>query len=199
MDAIVSQPFESNIFLSLAGVPALGVEFSDVTVQYKKFLSDTLQAKTLTAEDWIELGSGFYVLKWSEAEMGTVGKFFYTLTGALFDNFLYDEFGVILPPPAAAVYPDRCVISGNLLDLNIQPALNTVITARIVKVPSSVNNALLTARIISTNPNHLGAFELVLPRNITAVIEIPEAGIRHQITVPDQATSTLLDLLPPLT
>lgn len=200
MNANVNQPYESNLYLSLNGTPATGLSYEDVSVSYKKFMEDDLQGKTVEEEDWVELGGGFYSLRWSPEEMDTPGKFFFTAASPGFDNFLYGEFDVVEPPaPVEVGYPEHCVVSGSLFDINVQTAINTPITARIVKVPSAIGQALLTARSIVTSPNHLGMFELILPRGATVVVEIPLAGIRHQITVPNQATAQFLDLLPPLT
>lgn len=199
MNATASQPYESNLYLSLAGVPAVGIAHSNVLVSYKKFMGSALQVKSLSTEDWVEIGDGFYSLRWTPTEMDTLGKFFFKAEGPGFDNFLYGEFDVVAPPVAEVVYPERCVVYGNILELNVQPSTSTIITARIVKVPAVINQSILTAKITSTTPNHLGNFELILPRGATVVIEIPMTGIRQQIVVPNQAQAHLLDLLPPLT
>lgn len=196
MEATVNRAFETNVYLSLDQVPAIAVAYSAVVVKYKKYGSDTMVTKVLAASDWVNLGEGFYTIKWSEEDMDTIGTFFFTMTSAAFDNFFYSEF--LISFSLAAAHPERCILSGNILDLNVEPSQNTAITARIARLPAQVGTSLITVKALSTVPDHLGNFQFPLPRGAKVVIEIQEAGIRHTITVPDQDEASLLALLPPI-
>lgn len=198
MAALTNQSFESNLYLELSGTAATGVLFSDVTVKFKKFGSDTLTTKTMTTNDWVELGDGFYVLKWSPSEMDTAGKFFYTATGTLFDNFLFEEFPVEAPPLGALVFPDKCIITGNILDVGGNPDQDRLIEIRPVVFPAAQDGSIISARPVTSIADALGNFSIALIRNQAVKIEIKTAGIRHQITVPDSSSATLLSLLPPI-
>lgn len=198
MRAIRNQPHETSFYLSLTGAAATGITYDEVTVKYKKYFSESFSTKTLEAEDWVELGDGFYMLKWSAVDMDTAGSFMYTMTSAKFDDFLYDLFEVRIPGEPFTV-PGKCVVRGNIQDLGINPATGLEITARPTDIPGVAGTALLSGEPIRTVPAANGDFSLALGRGLTVRIDIPMAGIRHQIEVPDTEEAVLLDLLPPIT
>jgi len=198
MSAIKNQSFESNVYLTLAGVPALGLINTDITVNFKKFKSDTLTLKSVATGDFVELGDGFYVLKWLPTEMNVEGKFFYTLESTGFDNFLFEEFDIITAPLGAVSFPDKCIINGNIVDIGGNPDQDRLIEIRPVFFPGASGSSIISAKPVTSIPDALGNFSIALVRNQTVKIEIKTAGIRHQIDIPDQSTASLIDLLPPI-
>lgn len=198
MSSIQNQDWETNLYLSLSGSPVPGILFSDVTIQYKKFGDSALTARTLLEEEWVDLGNGFYTLLWPASYINRIGKFFYTMTGSLFDNFLYDEFDIESPPLESFVAADTCVISGNLRDLGGVAGKGQTVAARLINYPASSGPSIVTSDLVQTIPDYFGNFQIALLRGKTVLISIQRTAIHHQITVPDESTANLIDLLPPL-
>ena len=86
--------WETVLYLELLGVPVAAVAYDAITVEYRKSGETAFTTRTLTTGDWVNLGDGYYVLKWPAAVLDLQGKFLYKATGVGFDNFLYDEFDV---------------------------------------------------------------------------------------------------------
>lgn len=200
MAVIQASTVERNIYLTLADVPATGLTPGDVVCKYRKDGQTALTTKTLDGSNWIEVGDGFYILKFTATEMDTLGYFFFTLSGPGFDNFLYDEF-TIEPNPATAegfVPPEICVVSGSVRNVGGQVSSQVRVVARPVQFPTTYGSNLINADAQWTYINSDGSFQLSLVRGSTVIIEIDRAGIRHQVVIPDAPTADLLDLLPPL-
>lgn len=193
--AIQSQPYESNIYLSLTGSAATGILPAAVVCKYRKQGQVTLTTKTLTSSDWVEVGFGYYILKWSAQDLNTAGSFFFTLSGIGFDNFTFEEISLI--PPEIVPDPAICMLTGNLRDVSGRVPANTRITARMVAFPARYGQSVIQADVVFTVVDASGQFELPLVRNAVVVLEIDRAGIKNQITVPDQASVDLIDVLPP--
>lgn len=193
--AIQSLPYESNIYLSLSGVPATGVLPGQVVAKYRKQGSTTLSTKALSVSNWIEVGFGFYILKWDSQDTDTLGSFFFTLSGTPFDNFTFQTFGII--EPNIVPEPDTCVVTGSLRDVGGNVPQNTRISFRPVEFPAKYGLSIIQADPVQTVANVDGEFQVRLVRNSIVVVEIERAGIKHQITIPDQASADLTDLLPP--
>ena len=198
--AIQDSAHETNIFLSLAGVPALGVLPTDLTVRFRKQGETALTTKTMDGTNWIEIGEGFYILKRTAEETDTLGIFFYDIDSAKHDNILFDEFVIIEPEGGVpAINPDLCEVSGRVLNSTGSAPLNGAqVKFRPVNSPNEFDSAVVNAEPVFTHTQYDGTFKSPLIRNLTVVVEIDRAGIRHQITIPDAATANLSDLLPPL-
>jgi hypothetical protein len=65
-----------------------------------------------------------------------------------------------------------------------------------VEFPAKYGLNIIHADPVSTVADVDGQFQVKLVRNSIVVVEIERAGIKHQITIPDQATAELMDLLP---
>jgi hypothetical protein len=191
-----SLPYESNIYLSLGGAPALGVLPADVTCKFRKQGQTSLTSKTLTSTSWVEIGLGYYALKWSAVDLNTVGSFLFTLSGPDFDNFTHAELSVVAP--SSVTPPEMCVISGNLRDIGGKVPHNTRIVVRPAEFPARFGQNVIQADALVTTVDIDGQFELAVVRNSVVIIEIERSGIRSQITIPDQASANILDLLPPM-
>lgn len=189
--------WETNLVLLSSGTPATGLTFSDLTVQYRKMGDTSLTTKTLVAEDFVEIGGGLYVLKWSEEDMNTLGSFYFTITGAGFDG-VTREIEIFAATVGSLISPTSCIITGNISDLGGDPGQGAEVMFRLAKRPSANTNAFILAEPVRTNPDVYGTFSVVLVRGVKVVVEIPKAGLRHLIEVPDQESANLIDLLPPI-
>ena len=90
-----------------------------------------------------------------------------------------------------------CTVSGSFKGIgNKGPHQKIQVLARPVEFPASYEGNILVADEEYTFLNSDGTFQLELVRNAKVIIEVPRAGIRHQITIPDQDTAELKDLLP---
>lgn len=199
-------------YLTLADVPATGVAYTDVVVKIKKQGHTSFTTKVLSSSDWVNLGGGLYSLSFSVGDMDTPGDFTYTLTSSEFDNFVYDEFTI----PAVSSsgggggsggggdslsLPEQCIVTGNIATLSSLPpfAEPLKIVAYPSRFPAKYSKTILTSDAVWTFADSLGNFSLGLVRKSVVIIEIKRTGIRAQITIPDNATANLMDLLPPFT
>jgi hypothetical protein len=192
---------DRTVYLTLADVPATGLLYTDVTVQIKPQGQPSLTTKTLQSSDWIELGQGKYSLVFSALDMSAVGDFTFTITGSLFDNFVYDEF-TIEPAPAGGsglTLPQQCVVSGNIANLSALPPSYgepIKVVAYPSQFPAKYSGTILVGRAVWTYIDAYGNFSLPLVQNSVVIFTIKGAGIRAQITIPQSDTANILDLLP---
>jgi len=198
MSAFQNMPWETDLYLSLSGVPATGINYTQVLVKYKRFGDTAFSTRTLQNGDLIELGNGFYTLKWPATFTNTLGTFMYKMTSVLFDNFLYDTFDVDPQPLAFNVPPDICVVSGNVIDIGGNPAQNVRVSFRVPEFPLIVGTSIVDANRIYTVPDALGNFSVSLLQGQVVIVEVERTGIQVQVTIPMTSTATLASLLPPL-
>lgn len=156
-----------------------------------------METKATVSGDWLEIGNGLYVLKWASSEMSALGPFYFEVTGATFDPHI-SEFDVMPNTPAQIVSPGVCVVSGNIVDLGAQASTGHPIRFRLAKAPALAAGALVAGAVLETRPDAYGAFSIALNRGSKVVVEIEAVAIRQQITIPDQETANLVDLLPPI-
>jgi len=188
-------PSERTFYLTKAGVPSVSIPPTNVTCEIKKAGQTVFSAKAVTSSNWINLGGGYYTLKFSGDDLSRVGNFIYKLTGPNFDNFLYDEFTILAGEDVTV--KDKCVVKGEFIGLSGNAAQQIKITARMVDFPAKSSNRIVSGDTIFTFLNSDGKFEMALLRGSTVLIEVPRAAIRSQIVVPDTASANLMDLLPP--
>jgi len=187
---------ERTVLLSLAGTPVSGILPANVICKIKKTDQTAFTTKVLTALNWVNLGSGYYSIRFSAEDMSRTGSFVYTLTGVGFDNFAYDEF-VILPSPNT-VEKDICVVTGQIVDIrSVNSTVPIKVSMRPVEFPAKYKNKMVAAATIYTYLDSEGKFSLSILRGVICIVEIPRVGIKHQITIPDVATADLISLLPP--
>jgi hypothetical protein len=188
-------PSERSFYLTKAGVPSLSIPATAVTCMIKKAGQTVFSAKAVTSSNWVNLGDGYYTLRFSGDDLSRVGNFIYKLTGPNFDNFLYDEFTILAGEDVTV--KDKCVIKGQFIGLNGDAAQQIKVTARMVEFPAVSSGRIVSGDTVYTFLDSQGKFEMSLLRGSTALIEVPRAAIRSQIVVPDTATANLVDLLPP--
>ncbi len=180
------------------GIPLMTV--GDLLVQTRKTGETAFVTKTMAVEDWVELGEGFYALKFSEEDTDTLGEIFYriTSTGYSFFDEVTGKVDVVAPLINALITPQTCLVSGNVVDLGGDPGLDVDITWRIAKTPSVASDSIVDGRILRTRPDAFGNFSVILLRGKKVVVDMPRSGLKHTITVPDQDAATLVDILPPI-
>lgn len=188
-------PAERTVYLELAGVPAPAITPASVVCKIKKTGHNAFTNKTLSLDNWVNLGGGYYTIKFSGDDTSRVGTFTYTLSGAGFDNFAYDEFSILAGVDTTV--QDKCVVKGKFIGLSGERASLIKVTARAIEFPARSGNRIVAGDVIWTNLNYDGSFELPLLRGATVLLEVPRAAIRHQIAIPDSPTAELTNLLPP--
>lgn len=187
---------ERTVYLELAGVAATAILPTQVTCKIKKAGQVSFDTKVLNSLTWINLGSGYYTIKFSADDMSRVGSFIYTLAGAGFDNFAFDEF-TVLPVQDYSVR-DKCIVYGQFVGISgNNPGDLIKITATPVEFPAKYRNRILAAGAVYTFLDHEGKFQLPLLRGTVCLIEVPRAGIRHQVQIPDTPSADIQDILPP--
>jgi phage baseplate assembly protein gpV len=189
------QASERTVYLTMSGVPSLSILPANVVCEIKKNGQTVFTPKVINSQNWVNLGDGYYTIRFSADDLSRVGSFTYKLSGPNFDNFLYDEL-VILAAEDVTV-KDKCVVKAQFIGLSGDGAKQIRVTARMVEFPASSNGRIVSGDTIYTYLNSNGECELTLLRNSVVLIEVPRAAIRSQITVPDTPTADLMNLLPP--
>jgi hypothetical protein len=191
------QPTDILVRLTLASVPVTGVLFNQVTMTLWKNGSTTFAARAIITTDWVEVGNGYYVLKMNASDSSQLGMMLFKLNGGLFDEYSKELF-VEPAPIALLVSPQTCIVSGNTLDLTGQVMGGKQVIFAPTDAPMAYNTSVVNYSRIISYTDALGNFSVKLLRGAAVIVEIPEAGLRAQFTVPDQSTALLLDLLPPI-
>lgn len=198
MSAYFGTARETVFRLTLSGSPATAIIFSAPVVKIRKANATAFTTKTLVVTDWVDLGAGYYALKWSAGDMNVLGAFLYEISGAGFDT-IYGSFDVDPAPVAFSVSPPYCIVSGNIVDIGGDPMRLEQIVFRPQYVPAVTGPSLIAAGVIRTATDALGNFSVALIRGTKALVEIERAGIKYLIEIPEQPSATLLSLLPPIT
>lgn len=180
------------------GSPFTGLFYNSVSVSIRKE-GGVFAAKTLTENDWVELGAGYYAIKWSADDMDTLGSFRYRITGeGLVEHS--EEFVIAPQPLSFAVSADTCVVTGGVAQIMGGPVRQEVLVFRPLTVPTYVGGtSLLSAGAVRSVTDAFGNFSVALLRGAKVLVEVERAGIKYKIDVPDAATANLIDLLPELT
>lgn len=189
-------PVERTLLLKLAGNPATGITPNQVHCKIKKANQINFTEKILDLNNWIELGNGYYTIKFSAIDMSRVGTFVYSLDSGTFDNFEFEEFSVLAV--ADITLKDKCIVTGKFVSLAGDAARQIKVYAKAAEYPASSNGRVVSGDVIFTELAYDGSFQMALLRGSTVIIEVPRAAIRHQITIPDAPTASLMDLLPPM-
>ena len=185
---------ESTLQLKLGITPAVGLLPADVTVQFRK-QGGSLVAKAMDNTNFVSLGNGYYYIKWSAADMNTVGSFFFTISGLAFDTINSEFFIETLPQELVIIPPEICVISGNILDVGASPMRDMQVTFRVVNYPIQSGLSVISSDKVIARTDSQGNFSAQLIRGMTVVVEIERTGIRNQFIVPDAPTALLNDLI----
>ena len=190
------QPLEKIVELSLSGVPVTGVPRSALTFKYWRSGDTSLQTATIQASDWTELENGLYIFKIPAPIMNTIGSFYFRLSGSGFD--LHEEQFDVHPAPLQLVAQNnKCIITGNLVDLSGEATQGQQVVFRVTQLPAKISSSMLSSNRIVTTPDALGNFSVAIVQGAKVIVEIQQAGVFAEILVPEQPSAQLIDLLPP--
>lgn len=195
MAAIQTRPFENTLLLKMGTSPVAGLLPADVTVKYRKQGQTSFQTKSLDSSNFIEIGNGYYILKWSQSDMDTLGNFYFQIDGLAID-LQEKEFSIeTLPQDLVITPPNLCVVSGVIRDASGQPLQNVLISAKALEWPYQNNMSILSDSLVTARTDSQGFFQFSLIRGIKVLIEVERSGIRYQATVPDAASVLINDLI----
>lgn len=199
MAALQGTPRESTIrVLDGVGSPITGLTFEDFVVTYLKSGENTFLPKYLDVIRLYELQDGYYRITWLGSEMNNLGEFLFKVSSSgatAFDAF-YQTFEINPNTISGLSSPDVCIVSGNIVDIVGHAAISTLISFNPVSGPITVGTSFLNSSVIETTPDAYGNFSIALLRNVQVRVILPTVGVNHKITVPDQETALLKDLLP---
>ena len=192
----IGSPSDVLVKLTSSGAPKLGVVDTDLIIKvWEQGAPDTIPYVPAAA-NWVELGDGLYILKLPGALISVLGLLHLYISGTIFDAAAI-SLDITAPPISVSANPDVCTITGNLLNLSSRSGSGQV-SFRTVHLPKKVGVTLINADRIIMYPDAAGNFSVSLIRGATVWVEIPSAGINNQITVPNQPTALLTNLLPPI-
>lgn len=182
--------YEDNTVL----IPAAGVLFSDIYIQFWNPGTAGLDAIAITETLWEEIDHGVYVLTLPKALTQVVGDFYLKITGPALRDFkrtLYVEH-----PPVTFVKPDLCMVTGNVVDITGDPDnYAEEVQYRVVGGIVISGNSFVNNKFKSTNTDSYGNFILPLIKGVDVMIELKTSGFKKTITVPNLSTVNLKDLL----
>ena len=199
--AVLGMPKNSVIHLTIDvgyGIQnALGVSFDEMSVYYSKN-GDAFEHKVLAVEDWSELGNGYYTLRWSAADMDTLGEYSFRALCPYANEEVFEKFEIEPTPFGVDAQAPICIVTGNLVDIGGDPSHTATVVFRPQYVPGVAGYSLISADLIRTYPDAFGNFSVKLLRSSQVLVVIERTGIRNLITVPDAPSANLIDLLPPI-
>jgi len=204
MSALQGRAYETVVRLQVEGpyglLPVLGVLPEQAAVSMRRTGTYEFEIKTLDEDNWKDLGNGYYAVVWGESNTGSLGEFYYILetTGAVPFSYIEGSFSIEPVPLSVLIAPGKCVISGNIVDIGGDVGTESWINFRIAKTPSVAGTSIVEGKLLRTVPDVFGNFSVVLLRGKKVIVEIPQSGLKHTITVPDQETANLVDILPPI-
>lgn len=191
MAAKVSMPYWVFVWLRSSGSPVTGVTINDVTVKFAKSGADQLTTKSVTSNDWVEVGEGLYRIKWSSQDTNTAGQFAFKVSGSGFDTVTQTFEIVDTGKPTT----ELCEIKGDVIDLGGEDP-NTEVYFRRAAGFQIQGGKVVSGKLVRASIDSAGKFSASLIRGSEVIAEIPGAAVKHKITVPDQAEADLKDLLP---
>ncbi len=191
-----NEAFTLNFIMKDAvGARLTSLQTTDITVNVAKPGAGGFVVTPNTA--FTEIGLGYYSVTIPATFTDIVGEVLFVVegTGAVdFERSLFVE-----PSPLAAVGNNEvCRVFGNIKDIAGRPAPgNCPIVVRGEDTPLVVANGFISNNKVTTMPNADGDFSIDILRNQRVSFQIENASIKKiVITVPDQATANLADLIP---
>lgn len=192
-------PAESYVqILDGGGSPINGLLHTDFAISYKRTDDTSFLTKTLDENSIYGFGDGFYAIKWSSDEVSKLGSLVFKVasSGATPFSTFYSFADIIAQTVGSISNPDLCILTGNIRDFGGLPAYGISIVLNPVSTPIVHQTFLLASTQLTTYPDAHGNFSVALLRNVEARVRIDGVGVNHKITVPDQETALLKDLLP---
>lgn len=199
MNIIQGKKIELLLLLTFDGAPVSGLTYEDITVRYRKYGVLSIEDHTLLEEDVIYLESGWYVVSLPESMASTVGSLWLCFDGPAIDVIIRDDLYVWPAPSQFLAGADKCVVLGNIADITGDVPQGAIeITFSLVKAPQASGMTLLSGKILRTSTDFSGNFSIPLARGAKVMIQIPASGLKHVVTIPNQESISLVDLLPPI-
>lgn len=177
--------------------PVEGVTYDEVTLKIRKNGEEAFSVRTLLEAEWLEIGLGYYALRFSPDDFDTLGEFRYVLAGETFDA-VSGVFDVDPAPISFETAPPQCIVSGNIVDIGGDPLQQTRVFFQPKNVPGKTGGSIIASGNIELLTDVYGNFTVKLLRESRVLVTIPAAGIKVLIEVPDASSANLLDLLPPI-
>lgn len=200
MSQQVQQNVASSIIvlLSKTSLPVTGLVFSDVTASFRKE-GGVFAAKTLTALNFHDRGSGVYEIDFTTAELNTVGSLTVVVQGLLIDQSTtvaeVVAAGSIVPGTEVAI--QTCVLTGHVTNLSGVPQANVAVSAEVLGMPSiEQSQAAIINEVVATKTDANGQFFLELARLADVEIFIPAVNYRRRLVVPNTASANLFFGIP---
>lgn len=89
-----------------------------------------------------------------------------------------------------------CVVYGNTVDLGLEPVSGICVSFRLARVTQSIGESIISRVPVYSYTDENGNFQANLAINTTVLVEADELLKRYQITIPDQASANIIDLIP---
>lgn len=178
--------------LSASGLPATGLAHTAITTQLSK-AGGAFAPKAMTALNWTELGSGVYTLALSATDTDTLGRLIVTVNSATVTQFVAEAEVVTPANASSAVEVLTCVVSGYVMGLDGQPAVNQGVWARSLGVAWQGTIGLADSTV-ATKTDANGQFFLTLARLAEVQIDIPVMNYSRRLTVPNAVAADLFTL-----
>ena len=191
------------VLVTLSGAPVVGLTYQNVVVNYLRPSDTTFIAFVPTALQWLEIGNGYYHLILDPGSVLLyVGPVVVQLSAQAPASIHYVNFDsqtinldVIPQTIDDQIPPASCQLYGNLIGADTLPQGQQDIYLRIAEQPFVSGSSVGVNSRVATRTDAQGNFSVLLPRLAIVVIDIPDAGIRRQFTVPDQVSISLTQVL----
>lgn len=178
-------------------VPVEGIALEDVTLRLRKNGEEAFTERPLVEGEWLEIGLGYYALRFAPEDFDVLGDLRYVLSGPSFDTHS-GAFDVDPAPISYETAPPQCIVSGNIVDIGGAPLQQTRVFFQPRNVPGKTGGALIASGNLDLLTDVYGNFAVKLIRESKVLVTIPDAGIKVVIDVPDASSANLIDLLPPI-
>ena len=181
------------------GSPATGLTFADVTADLRKE-GGSFAAMTLTALNFIELGSGFYEIVLATGDTDTLGNLYLRVQGATIQTTLATAFVAESTPvnPTAPQSVPLTALFGYVVKPDGSPSAGASVSARILASPSVIHPSseglVLETGLVTAKTDAAGFFTISLLTGAEVDVTIPSANYRRTLQVP--ATSQNLFSIP---
>jgi hypothetical protein len=177
---------------------ATGILDTDVTLNVKKPESLVFEEILLDTSNFQETVDNYYNITIPLEIADQLGTYIFKVEESVGPSTQYLDRECFPQPLSSTPSPGVCVVNGNIRDVTgiAKSYNNTVITAQPLKLPLEVSGSLILGSKVKTYADHDGYFSLPLVIGMTVIIEVPDAGVRFQAVIPDQATVRIEDIIP---
>lgn len=177
---------------------ATGILDTDVTLNVKKPESLVFEEVVLNTTNFKEAIDNYYNITIPLEIADQLGTYIFKVDETVGPSTQYLERECLPQPLSSTPAPGTCVVNGNVRNVTggMSNYNNTIVTAQPLKLPAEVSGSLILGGKVKTYTDHDGYFSLPLVIGMTVIIEVPDAGVRFQTIIPDEATVRIEDLIP---